>query len=81
MVAFYYVVSTNALLNKLNDTRIAMLTFALTLFGIVLIGFPLALLVIAVKERREVKTATLKLPRRPTRVNVSNDLITAEEAA
>ena len=52
-----------------------MLTFALTLFGIVLIGFPLALLVIAIKEHREIKTATLKRPRRPTRVNVSNEIV------
>ena len=57
-----------------------MLTFAFTLFGIVLVGFPLALLVIVIKEHREIKTATLK--RTPTtRVSASDNLITAEEAA
>ena len=58
-----------------------MITFAFTLLAVVLVAFTVAMLVIAIKEHREIKTATLKRPRRPTRVNVSNDLITAEEAA
>ncbi len=58
-----------------------MITFAFTLLALVLVAFSVAMLVIATKEHREVKSATLKRPRRPTWVNVSNDLITAEEAA
>ena len=56
-----------------------MITFAFTLLALTLVAFSVAMLVIAIKEHREVKSATLKRPR--ARVNVSNDLITAEEAA
>ncbi len=58
-----------------------MITFAFTLLALTLVAFSAAMLVIAIKEHREVKSATLKRPRRTARVNVSNDLITAEEAA
>ena len=55
-------------------------TVAFTLLAIVLVAFMAAMLVIAIREHREIKTATLK--RTPTaRVSTSDNLITAEEAA
>ena len=58
-----------------------MITLAFTLLAIVLVAFTVAMLVISTKENREIKNATLKRPPRPIQVNVSGDLITAEEAA
>ena len=57
-----------------------MITIAFTLLSIVLVAFTAAMLIIAIKEHREIKTATLK--RTPAvRVSASDNLITAEEAA
>lgn len=57
-----------------------MITVAFTLLAIVLVAFTAAMLVIAIKEHREIKTATLKRTP-PVRVSTSDNLITAEEAA
>lgn len=58
-----------------------MITFAFTLLAFVLVAFTVVMLVISIKENREIKNATLKRSPRPTQVNVSGNLITAEEAA
>ncbi len=60
-----------------TSNRTMMLTFALLLFAIVLIGFPGILLIIAIKELLEARKATLKRPAHPISQDVVNNLITA----